>query len=311
GPIFTRTDPMVNFTWGTGSPAPGIGPDTFSARWIGHVSAAAAGTYQFRTNSDDGVRLWLNGKLVINDWTDHAGRDDTTSKMTLTAGQTLDLRLEYYEAFGGANIRLEWKRPGQSDFETIPELQLTPAPGGAALFADNFDTGLGNWTVVSGRFQNSSSFAGRGWVYTAVGGGLDELALAGNPAWVNYSFAGWVNLSNLGGGASILGRVVDSTHYYELEVKRDANGNPGWFLIKRDGDNFVTLASGPLAYTAGTWLRLRLTMNGSTLTAESSLDGNTYTTLGTATDGSYATGRIGVRAWFATAYFNDVLVQGV
>jgi hypothetical protein len=311
GPIFTRTDPMVNFTWGTGSPAPGIGPDTFSARWIGQVRAAEAGTYQFRTNSDDGVRLWLNGSLVINDWTDHAGRYDSAPAMTLTAGQKLDLRLDYYEAFGGANIRLEWKRPGQTDFELVPELQLSPAPGGAALFADNFDTGLGNWNVLSGRFNNSTSFNGRGWVYTAVGGGLDEFAVAGSPSWTNYSVAGWVALTSLGGGASLVGREVDAKHFYQLEVKADANGNPGWFLIKREGNNFTTLASGPLSYTAGTWLRLRLTMNGSTLTAESSVDGSTYTVLGTATDGGYTSGRIGVRAWFATAYFNDMLVQGL
>jgi pectate lyase len=208
-------------------------------------------------------------------------------------------------------MRLQWKRPGATDFEIIPELQLSPQPGGAALFADNFDTGVGNWTVLSGKFTNSTAYAGRGWVYTAVGGGLDELSVAGSTDWTNYSVASWVALTSLGGGASILGRVVDATHFYQLEIKRDASGQPGWFLIKRDGDAFVTLASGSLSYTAGTWLRLRLTMSGNTLRAESSMDGSTYTLLGTATDGSYAAGRIGLRAWFATAYFNDLLVQGV
>jgi PA14 domain/Fibronectin type III domain len=311
GRLFTRTDPMVNFLWDLGSPADGIGPDTFSVRWVGQVRAAEGGTYQFRTESDDGVRLWVNGKLVINDWTDHAGRFDASPSITLAAGQKYDIRLEYYEAFGGSVIRLQWKRPGQTDFEVIPELQLSPQPGGAALFADNFDTGVGNWTVLSGKFTNSTSYAGRGWVYTAVGGGLDELAVAGSAAWTNYSLASWVNLTDLKGGASILGRVVDATHFYQLEIKRDSNGNPGWFLIKRDGKDFVTLASGPLSYTAGTWIKLRLTMSGSTLRAESSVDGSSYTLLGTAADDSYTAGRIGLRAWWATAHFNDLLVQGV
>src|SRR5262245_23679220 len=311
GRLFTRTDPMVNFLWALGPPADPIGPDTFSVRWIGQVQAVESGTYQFRTESDDGVRLWVNGNLVINNWTDHAGTFDTTPAITLIAGQKYDIRLEYYEAFGGSVVRLQWKRPGQTDFAIIPETQLLAAPGGAALFADNFDTGLGNWSVLSGRWTNSTSFAGRGWVYTAIGGGLDELSVAGSPDWQNYSVASWVNVTDLRGGASVLARVADATHFYQLEIKRGSDGKPGWFLIKRDGKDFVTLASGPLTYTAGTWLKLRLTVSGNTLRAESCTDGTTYTELGTATDGSYSSGRIGLRAWWATSHFNDLLVQGV
>jgi hypothetical protein len=148
-------------------------------------------------------------------------------------------------------------------------------------------------------------------VYLTNGSAMDELSLAGSAAWQNYSVAGWVSLLNLNGGASLVGRAQDATHYYQLEIKRDSSGNPGWFLVRRDGNDFVTLASGALAYTAGTWMRLRLSMNGSTLRAETSADGHTYTVLGTATDGSYHSGRFGVRSWNSTAYFNDMLVQGL
>jgi hypothetical protein len=103
---------------------------------------------------------------------------------------------------------------------------------------------------------------------------------------------------------------VDSTHYYQLEIKRNAGG-AGWFLIKRDGNNWVQLASGSLDYSAGNWVRLRLSMNGNTLRAESSADGFTYSQLGNAVDGSYSAGRFGVRAWHAVAYFNDLLVQSM
>jgi hypothetical protein len=311
GRLFTRTDPMVNFHWSLGSPAPGtIDPDTYSVRWVGQVRAVQGGAYVFRTHSDDGVRLWVNGKLIINNWTDHAGRDDTSSAITLTAGHRYDLRLEYYENRGGSVVRLEWKRPGQAGFEVIPELQLHPQPGGAALFADNFDTGLGNWTVQSGRWSAATSHSGRGWVYLTNGSAMEEQSVAGSPTWQHYSVAGWVSLQNLNGGASLMGRVVDSTHFYQLEVKRNQAGNPAWFLIKRDGNNFVELASGPLAYSAGTWLRLRLTMSGNTLRAETSADGWNYTVVGSATDNSYTAGRIGVRSWMSTAHFNDLIVQG-
>jgi len=310
GLMLTRTDPMVNFEWGGGSPWPQFGADTFSVRWIGQVQALESGTYFFRTHTDDGVRLWINGNLVINNWTDHPGTDNTSQGITLTAGARYDLRLEYYEAGGGAVMRLGWQRPGQSTFDIIPELQLHPAPGGCALFADNFDTGLSQWSVQSGQWSAMSSFAGRGWVYATTGTGMNRLSLAGNPNWQNYSVAAWVNLANLDGGAGIVGRVVDSTHYYQLEIRRDATGNPGWFLWKRDGNTWVQLAAGSLAYTAGSWIRLRLSMTGSSLKAEASTDGINYTVLGSTLDGSYFAGRFGLRASQSAAYFNDLLVQG-
>src|SRR5262249_28268836 len=55
----TRVDPIVDFSWGTGSPAPGVAADTFSVRWTGQVLAPTSGTYFFTTRSDDGIRLWV------------------------------------------------------------------------------------------------------------------------------------------------------------------------------------------------------------------------------------------------------------
>ena len=61
-----RTDATVNFNWGTGSPATGIGADTFSVRWSGQVEPRYSETYTFRTRTDDGVRLWVNDQLIID-----------------------------------------------------------------------------------------------------------------------------------------------------------------------------------------------------------------------------------------------------
>jgi hypothetical protein len=69
---FFRTDAHVDFDWGTGAPpGTGLGADNFSVRWTGWVEAKASGVHSFVTNSDDGVRLWVNGALVIDNWTDH------------------------------------------------------------------------------------------------------------------------------------------------------------------------------------------------------------------------------------------------
>ena len=68
------------------------------------------GTYTFYTLSDDGVRLWVNGALVVNNWTDHAPTENSGT-IALTAGQRYDIRMEYYENGGGAVARLLWSAP--------------------------------------------------------------------------------------------------------------------------------------------------------------------------------------------------------
>jgi hypothetical protein len=113
-PVLTRTDREVNFGWGTGSPGTGVNVDGFSARWTGKVEAPVSGGYTFFTRSDDGIRLWVNNQLVINNWTNHAATDNTSAVVTLAAGQVVDLRLEYFDNVAGAEARLYWSYPGQS-----------------------------------------------------------------------------------------------------------------------------------------------------------------------------------------------------
>ena len=123
--ITIRTDPTVNFNWGGGAPASGVTNDYFSVRWTGQVLAPTSGTYRFATTSDDGVRLWVNGQLLIDNWTQHAPTINTSPAMTLTAGVRYDIRLEFYERVGGAQIQLRWTPPGQAE-SVIPSIQLFP-----------------------------------------------------------------------------------------------------------------------------------------------------------------------------------------
>lgn len=123
-----RTDATVNFGWGTASPMTGINADVFSVRWEGQVQAATAGAYTFYTRSDDGVRLWVNGVQIVNNWTNHAATDNTgTSTISLSAGQKVSIKMEYYENTGGAEARLYWSYPGQTK-QIIPQSRLYPAP---------------------------------------------------------------------------------------------------------------------------------------------------------------------------------------
>jgi len=119
-----RKDALVNFDWGSGSPDPAIGSDSFSVRWSGWVQAPVSGSYQFHTASDDGVRLWANEQRVINNWTDH-GATENSGGITLSAGKKYDIRLEYYENGGAALIKLSWTPPGQAK-QIIPQNRLYP-----------------------------------------------------------------------------------------------------------------------------------------------------------------------------------------
>ena len=128
-PVLARTDATIDFDWGGGSPDPAIGPDTFSVRWTGRVKPRYSETYTFYTVSDDGVRLWVNGVQVINNWTDHPPTENAGT-IALAADQLYDITMELFENGGGATARLSWSSPSQAK-EVVPASRLFPPAGGA------------------------------------------------------------------------------------------------------------------------------------------------------------------------------------
>ncbi len=107
----TRTDAQVNFDWGTGSPDPTIGADTFSVRWSGLLLVPETATYKFSTLNSDGIRLYINGVQVIDDYVDQTTNWTDSVPVYLTAGQLVDLQMEYYENTGSAVAKLKWTGP--------------------------------------------------------------------------------------------------------------------------------------------------------------------------------------------------------
>lgn len=130
--VLTRIDPTVDFDWGTGSPAAGIGNNSFSVVWTGEVLPLYNETYTFFTTSDDGVKLFVNGQLVIDQFQDQAPTTVNGSPIALQAGQKYDIRLEYYENSGGAVARLGWESATQTR-GIIPTSQLFSTGGGTGL----------------------------------------------------------------------------------------------------------------------------------------------------------------------------------
>ena len=97
----------IDFSWGSGSPGPGIPADGFSARWT-RMQTFEGGLYRFLATIDDGMRLYVDGALVIDEWRD-GGQRQVTADRQLAAGQH-SLRVEYYERSGVALVRLQWEK---------------------------------------------------------------------------------------------------------------------------------------------------------------------------------------------------------
>lgn len=119
GGIVNRVDSKIDFQWKDAAPLKGFGADNFSTRWTGKIKVPNNGNYTFHTSSDDGVRVWINNKLVIDNWTDHAWTDNSVTVNNLIAGVQYDIKVEYYENGGWAIMRLLWSGPGVTD-QVIP-----------------------------------------------------------------------------------------------------------------------------------------------------------------------------------------------
>jgi len=140
-PALARNEADINFNWGAGSPAPGvINSDSFSARWTQNLDLSS-GRYQFAVTVDDGVRLWVNNQLIIDQWRD---QQPTTYRGEINlAGGSVPVKMEYYDNTGGAKAQLSWAlvSGGGSTPGSVP----VPGPWRAEYFNN---TGLSGAPVL-------------------------------------------------------------------------------------------------------------------------------------------------------------------
>ena len=124
GSPLVRTDATVNFNWNSSSPDPSIPPSNYTVRWTGLVQPLFSETYTFSTTTDDGVRLWVNGQELVNEW---VPQSPTTWSgfMNLQAQQLYGIEMDYFQAGGGAVAQLAWTSPSTAP-AIIPQTQLYP-----------------------------------------------------------------------------------------------------------------------------------------------------------------------------------------
>lgn len=165
-PAVIRDDAAINFDWNNGSPLPGtVSNDNFSVRWTRNLNMPA-GRYQFTVATDDGVRLWVNNALIIDSW-------KSQSLTTLSAqidlpNASVPVRMEYFDATGGAHAHLSWTPVGVNIYnwrgEYYNNINLA---GGPAVIRDdaNVDFNWGDGSPVAGIGKDNFSVR---WTRTMV-----------------------------------------------------------------------------------------------------------------------------------------------
>jgi len=170
GSPLVRTDATINFDWNSNSPDPSIPATDYTVRWTGLVQPLFNETYTFFTTTDDGVRLWVNGQLLIDHW---VPQSPTTwgASIALQAGQMYTIDMEYFQQAGGAVASLLWSSPSTAT-TNVPQSQLYPLSSLPATLAAKA-------SVTNGAFDlRVSGLQGKNYILQA-----------------STDFANWISLS--------------------------------------------------------------------------------------------------------------------
>lgn len=266
---FSRTDRCVDFRWSAAAPDTRLAADNFSVRWQGAVMPRHSERYSFATTSDNGVRLWVNGQLVINRWNKHA-EETNTGEIDLQAGVPATIRLEFFANDGDAVIRLLWASPSQP-LEVIPadRLMINATGQPAAPYPSTFAA----W-IASGRSNGAATTAST----NADGDDLPDLleyALGGSAgSGINAGDVLRLDADNGRVTASVVRPQGPSDLNWSLESSSDMKTwtplNPA-VDFHDNGDGTETLSSENLATMSGqslargmVRLKVQLTTTGET-----------------------------------------------
>ena len=234
-PVLVRNDSAINFDWGTGSPANGVSADGFSARWTRSAYFPTTGTYTFSATADDGVRVWVDGALIIDKWTPQARTTHTASKY-LGAGHH-EIKVEYFEQTGSAVCIVNWALGGSGGGAD---------PSATEVIIDDRDDGF----VFGG---GDASFYGRSvgyrsrlfWTWNSSsqqynwGRWYPNLTTSGN--WEVYAYVPSRYASTRAATYTILHNGAQDTKIIDQNAHSDQWVSLGTFYFGGGGNEYVAL----------------------------------------------------------------------
>lgn len=138
-PRLVRVDSFLDFQWSSGTPDPAVAPGTWSARWTGTLRPRVSGPHAFHVAADDGCRLWIGERLLVDHWSPQT-RTEREGSADLQAGVPVALRLEYFNQEGPGSLRLSWTEPSRPKTPVPPDVLFPAPPAGTGLRGEYFAT---------------------------------------------------------------------------------------------------------------------------------------------------------------------------
>src|SRR5688572_15214859 len=227
--VHSTATPTIDFNWGFGSPAPAVPIDRFSATWSGIIIPKASQTYNFQVLSDDGVRLWLDGQLLLNNWVVQNPTEATSQSIHLTAGTMYWLSVAYFESTSAAQIQVYWKG-------------LSGEPKQLVTFKDSLD---GSWA----NFGNVLTGLGDGGF--AVGAPMADVLFSPNQVLPSIKDGGVVWSYNQSGQS--LGSLPSPTNALRAQYGKTLAAFPDGRLLVGTA-NYATNAAGTYSLVGSVFL---------------------------------------------------------
>jgi len=156
-----RDETDINYDWGDGAPVPQVGADDFSVRWTGTIRFAETASYTFFAEADDGVRVWVDGGLLIDQWAEQSG--NTVSAVRQVTLGDHPIIVEYYDHSGTASIKFWWEK------EAGPAPSPSPGPGEpATIIVDDLSAGFQKAGPSESWYERSVGYDGHTyWTYNS------------------------------------------------------------------------------------------------------------------------------------------------
>lgn len=172
-PTLVRGETQIDYDWGSASPAANVVANGFSVRWSGNVSFEAGDSYTFSATSEDGVRVWVDGGLLLDQWREQSATSVTASRY-VTQG-VHPVIVEYFKGEGTGSIKFSWQRGGSATSGTSTPAPTsgpgtptqTPVPSGSVI-VDDQNTGFSKGGPASSWYERSVGYNGHTyWTYNS------------------------------------------------------------------------------------------------------------------------------------------------